>query len=422
MLFRRKKNYDKERSALHDSPVLEEEPSKLQRFFSVFHFNKHREIERSMFMFGLSFFLLFVGLIWGVFHIHYENVKRDLTVNTSGQQFSFSKTDTNLTIHKVVLSKDGKTAYIPFTLDSMDAVSGNADKLRVFVTCPKQTLTYRPAGRLILFSDTGRGAIEIHSSTGFSTQPIQIYINNRAHFKTADAGGEDENTDVDEDVSNNAVNDQSDLFKKYDFVTFRINPYNKQAQHSKRITSSPKEPMYLYADLFSRHKVNKIKKQIAKHKKNISAYQNGAEELRDKLVRAGYIVPPDPKFMLDTWRPDDEINPNTGCFVKNGKSAINYSVNDVTNHYPETLKRRKGNGTNAAAADNSDNNDNDTDNEWSDLTSTWDEIENLKRDIYVYDMQQLYLLKRDAQNMNNQTSVGSPKNFIAFGKIKVKTK
>ena len=420
MLFKRRK-IEQDHAILRDEEHIEiDEESKVVKFFKRFKFDEHRKIERATFTFMITIIMFVSGSIWSVINVHNNNVRIAMNVNKSGESFSFSKSGAVLTLHRNWLSRDGHTAYIPFTISDNNTISSDVNRYTLFVKSAEGKLQYRPSGRLVFFGTNGRGLIEIHSDEGLTSQPIIIYLKNKSSFKTANTS----DASAVEDVENNVDAAEDALFKKYDLVKIKVNPYNTEARKSYRTSYSLKEPQLLYAQIFTNPKIDKLQKQIKKKERNIGSYITGVDELRDRLTSEGFQVPKNPDWVKDDWKPDNAINSQTGTFIKSGESAVNYdaSMPDTWDgSYPESLYTKDGRST-SDTDDNTSANTNENSSspleQWNDLTATWDKIRLIKVEIYVTDAKKLYMLRNDADSMKKNTSVSSTKQFFILGEVK----
>lgn len=413
------------------------------RSFWVNLFGQHNKIEH----WGLTIAILtgvtMMGLVWcGVVH-HNRVIQRLETVNASGTQVKFSRTKSSFVLHKTVVSKDGKWAFIPFNFTNASALSNNANDYRVMIMArgnKHATLSYHPEIRMILFGPSGKGCIAIGSATKVQNQPITVFLINRKYLA---AGLDSDNTGSQQTSYNfmHGSKTQSGLAalqKKYDFLTFSVNPAPTEALESKNrpdITFENKAE--LYDNLFGHKNVNHSRATIAKDWQQVKAKKALADQDRNKLIQMGYDVPEAPKWMDDNWEPFDTVNMKTKK-TKNGHSALSYTTIDsdadkdnVTE--PDTLKNKNGktmgeqvNGKSQANQDSSSNNSDNTEGAsdqdlWSTLTQTWDEVHQLKRDIFVTQRVNILQYNEEKNEQNSQTSIGKASWNRCLSKVQVRT-
>lgn len=398
---------------------------RINSFFDLLASSKHKKMERRALSFIIAIFLFISGSTIAVTH-HLKQLKiQEATVDSAGAKANFSKNGTQLTLGNTHLSKDGKTAYIPITFGSMETLSTDANHYKVRIAAKHEPLTYKPTGTLILFGQSGFGLVELHSSTGIKNQPLHVAIWNEKTIKTADSDGNDAAT---QPTNGSAVTDK----KKHDSVMFDVNPGSVKARHNHRVNATTKQPYRLYADIYLVKQMVAIDKQIAKDKKIISQQKETAAEQKRRLKVMGFKVPKDPKWMSNSWRPYDAYDSKTHKLKNGGDLATasdNMSPDDPDNvRFPDALKGPNGATTNddtqQPAQQNSDSsttNDHSSDagDSWNELQNSWTAIRTAKRNMYVTEEAQRWIIESQAKRDVRAMSIMKSDRFAVFGKVKV---
>lgn len=439
-LFNKRSSEDKNDDVLRDKKKPESKSTtQWKKAFDTLKLDKHKRLERRIIFTGCAIFILLSGT--GIAHHHkaVEDYLESQQLTTYNSQVSFSKsTSVEMTLQKLKVSNDGKTAFIPFTFSNLDSISADANNYYVIVLPTAGKLQYYPSGQFILFGTSGRGVIELHNEGGFKSQPLRILLRNDKNLSGSD---DDANSDI-VDESNSAI---AAVENKYDMLDFTINPGGSDA--STVNVGSSNTPTELYNALFGSADVNKIQKDNKTAQKQINTDKARAAEYRQRLTAEGFNVPADPKWMADDWKPYDWVQDNGVPYNLRNKltpqqqyqSAADGNLNAPTNDaddtdpdsvkFPDTLKRADGSTTNQSgsiAAPGSTNGDSAGNNNaaqqingssdspadtWSSLQDVWNDVHQQKRRIYSVNALTLFQIKVFGDQQKQLASVGSKSHF-----------
>lgn len=420
-------------------------PRKGIRSASVF--DRHHGIERYTIGFALAISLLTSGFVVSQVNFNHLQYEELMKVDGAGSTATFSKTkNVILTLGKMRLSSNRKTAYVPFTFSTTDNVGIHAKDYRFYVTdASKKPMKYKVRGNFIMYGTTGRGVLVLQSPTRIVNEPLVLFIINQKHVQTIN------NNDEDNTMANASTDDVN--FGKYDVAPFKINPGAIDVQQHRRVDTDPTDLIAVYEQLFGSGDISQIHKRIESDKKAIRKNQEAASALRERLEDAGYEVPKNPDCLKNSWRPGDTINIKTGK-TADGHNALTYSVSDNSNadkltkldpnnDYPNTLKNKDGTTTSDAAKSNSGNTNADVSSsstssntssnaanqiggtatdpgqQWQQLVQAWETIFELKRDIYVTQYQQLYRIRHQERHVTQHSTIGPMKSVKQVGKVEV---
>lgn len=391
----------------------------------------HRKIEHWGMRVGIILSLMCVSAGYSEIHHHNQVIRQEMTVNPSGTTVAFSKAGAKFTLQKAVLSKDGKWAFIPFTLSNMTYLPNDPSQYRILIQAKgnKHTrLSYKPMMRLILFGSTGKGAIAIYSPTKIQNQPVTFYMINMKRLVNSDDGssiGSDTYGASDSDAGMQA------LSKKYDLISFSANPGAANVQKAKRTNASLDHKPMLYMSLFGGRSDAGIRAKIKKDNKSIKYQKTMIEEDKSKLSQMGFTIPKDPAWMQDGWRPFDVVSAKTGK-TKTGKDADDYlsdqngtGIKDKDEvKFPDTLQGHKGIKMAADGDDASSQKGNPQGQQasqlWQDLQQRWENVHSLKRDIWVYQQSNLYDIINERNQQSGQTTVGPATGNVSISKIHIR--
>lgn len=411
-----------------------------QKGFETLRFDKHRRLERRIVYTGAAFFVLILGVGWSHHHKVHEDYLQSQKLTTFNSAVSFSQTSSvTMTLQKLHISKDGKTAFVPFTFSNLDSISANANNYYVIVLPASGKLQYYPSGQLIFFGTSGRGVIELHNEGGFQSQPLKVLIRNDKNLSGSD---NDANSDI-SDSSNSVI---AAVEAKYDMLDFTINPGGSDAQKSKVDVNSSNNPTELYNALFASQDIDKINQANKSNEKQIAHDKALITEYRQRLTTMGFKVPDDPKWMNDNWKPYDYIQDDGVPYNLRGKrtaeqalqsaidgtSLVNNNNDSSTDpdavSFPGVLKRADGtttddystanapvggNGTtnSGTGADSINGNSDSPATLWANLQSTWQDVKTAKRNIYSTNAATLFQIKAFGLQQQQLASIGSKKHF-----------
>lgn len=424
-------NYDDKLGTQKEAKKLKKRTfrSKIFHFFKFLKLNRHHKIQRWLLYYVLAISLLFAGIIISVNHSNKIHIIQSETLSSyNNDNIKFSKSDVSMRLHKIQITDSKKTAFIPFRFSSMDNISTNSNNYSIFIyPIVRGDLKYRAQGQLILFGDTGRGVLVIHSSTKIANQRINVVIENKKNMDT------DKLEDQSAEISQDAAQGIDKIQKKFDALTFKINPAARNTKVVKNLSDGSNTVINLYKYFFADPEIKKIHLKQEKDKKKIKIQENKAHDLAFRLKSRGYRVPDEPVFMKDNWRPFDATDekgnllnttPANLLRIKRMKNPdYSQAQNDPdTPNYPSILTNEDGSTTDDSLNNNYNNNDSDNDNDsdnkkysdsetWQNLQSTWDEVHSLKRDLYVKKVNKIVLINKNTNYQNNEASIGSIKHF-----------
>lgn len=404
-------------------------------------FDRHHGIERYTIGLALAVSLLTGGFVVSQVNFHHLQYEELMKVDGAGSTTNFSKTKgVVLTLGRMRLSSNRKTAYVPITFSSTDSVGIKAKDYRFYVTdSSKKPMKYKVRGNFIMYGTTGRGVLVLQSPTRIVNEPLVLFIINQKHVQTIDENNED-------NTMANASGDQFN-FGRFDVAPFKINPGAIEVQQHRRVDTDPTDLIAVYEQMFGSGDISKIQKRIESDKKTIRKNEEAAAALRERLEDAGYEVPKNPDCMKNSWRPSDMINLKTGRTMDGKHSALSYNPEgDVTNldpgnKYPKTLKNKDGSTmddatrqsqsesddsssvSNANASSNANNQiggtATDPIQQWQQLQQTWQNVFAAKRDIYVTRYQQLYSVRHQERHVTEHATIGPMKSVKQVGKVEV---
>ncbi len=420
MWFKKKKKTNGHDTKEEDSTAKEQiESSFLERLQVKFKYSKHRVIERKIRAFVIAAALLFSGMAMSVIEGHFKNLEKAKETTPYGTSISFSKTNAKLTYDKPMISKDFKTAYIPFSINDMGELSTNSNDYKLFIQAESGELTYSPTGQFVLFGETGRGAIILHSSMKIKNQPVRIYIRNDKNLSK-----EKRVSDV-ESTSKNAL---TQARNKYDILFFTVNPNANDIPISEDLSTKEINVTTLYKTLFANNEVTAIKDAIKEDVEEIEHQKQRVEELRERLKRNGYSVPNNPQTLNDNWKPKNALSIDIDSNLEQGfikdEVKVKEELSDVaqdnvtsdTEVFDQALKRDDGTLSSDTVNSGDVSNGNSASEMWSELQKTWGTIEKTKKDIYVNQAKKLYNVQRDVDRQNSISSISDADRFSILGK------
>lgn len=399
----------------------------------IFHISKHKKMEHLTLIF-LCATTVFVGSFTTSCVLGYKHDVAVAQQTTSlSDQLAFSKTDgASVSLQPLVKSKDGHTAYMPFTVSDMSNLPTNANKYKTIIVPKAKRSNQKIKAELVVFGSTGNMCLKISSNTKIEPNTLQAIIRNNSKMSNTTT---DANDGLNSDFS---TNDEtlSQLANKYDILTFAFNPGAiKGGGVSKKTVVDDATLSDVYNTCFLSKQRDSIEKDVKHQKQIISQNLAAAKDYRERLETLGYEVPKDPDFIKDDWRPFNTVNPKTGK-MKNGSSVSTQNIQnqnsdspdaEVLNNLPQFLpNKRLGDNAmqnaanqlnaNTNADTNSDNNAtaNNTDAAtiWSNLQNTWTNILSAKQQIYVTDNAQLYNLRQLRETVDHSISVSNSKHVI----------
>lgn len=431
-LFNKRSSDDKQDDVLRDKKKPESQhTTQWKKAFNTLKLDKHRRLERRIVFTGCALFILLSGV--GISHHHkaVQDYLESQQLTNYNSQVTFSKsTSVSMTIQKLRISNDGKTAFIPFTFSDLSSISADADNYYVIVLPTTGKLQYYPSGQFILFGTSGRGVIELHNEGGFKSQPLRVLLRNDKNLSGSD---DDANSDI-TDESGSTI---SAVEQKYDMLDFTVNPGGSDA--SSIGVGSSNTPTELYNALFGQADAKKVTDDNKSAQKQINTDKARAAEYRQRLATQGFNVPADPKWMADDWKPYDWVQDNGVPYNLRNKvtaqqqyqSAADGNLNAPTDNtndpdsvkFPDVLKRADGSTTNQTGSistpGQSDANNGNTVNgnsqnpsdTWSSLQDVWNDVHEQKRRIYSVNALTLFQIKVFGDQQKQLASVGSKSHF-----------
>lgn len=454
-LFNKRSREDEADDALRDDNA-QSKAKKAQRAkqfepwkkaINTLRFDSHKKLERRIFYTGASIAVLTIGMGVSYHHTKYEEYIQSQQLTNYDTSVSFSKsTSVTMTLQKMALSSDKKTAFIPFTFSNLDSISSDANNYYVLILPTSGNLQYYPSGQFILFGTSGRGVIELHNESGFKSQPLKVLIRNDKNLNVSDS---DANSDV-SDTSDSLI---AAVEQKYDMLDFTVNPGARDARSVD--VGSTNTPTELYNAIFGAQDIKKITKANKSNEQAITKDKALATEYRQRLASMGFNVPNDPKWMADDWKPYDWVQDNGVPYNLRGKvtadqqktSAIDGTLKLPTENgtdssdndpdgqkFPDVLKRPDGSTTNDSqtvngpasnGASSNGTGDSGTTGDassingtasdpaglWSQLQSVWNDVKINKRRIYSVNAMTLYQIKVFGDQQQQLASVGSKQHF-----------
>lgn len=403
------------------------------KVFKIFKLNSHKKIERKIMSFSLMLGVFIFSIFLGTYHNSNYNKEQASIVTGEGTTVNFSKTsDPEFNLKKIQLSSDKKTAYVPFQFNSMENLSTDANNYKVFVLPTAGKLSYKPTGQLIMFGTTGKGAIIIHSSNEIPNEPLHILLRNDKNLST------DESDQDDEAMSTRGMSSLNIAKQKTDMLDFRINPASKQVISNKELGTKDTSSK-LYNQLFAKEMLKKITDNNKQNEKNIKINISQSEEYMRRLKVQGFDVPNQPKWLSEDWKPFDAIGSDgvpqnlVGKMTSEEAASKGYddtNVNAENNpdvsekDLPEKLKRADGSTTednnNSSYGNYSDDNidqqsDSSSDESpattWANLRTSWTNILQYKRTIYVTNAAAIFQLESVVKSQDNVASIGKDNKF-----------
>lgn len=432
-LFNKRSSEDKNDDVLRDKKQPEKETkSEWKKALNTLKLDKHRRLERRIVFTGCALFILVSGV--GISHHHKAvlDYLESQQLTNYNSQVTFSKsTSVNMTLDKLRLSSDGKTAFVPFTFSNLDSISADANNYYVIVLPTTGKLQYYPSGQFILFGTSGRGVIELHNEGGFKSQPLRVLLRNDKNLSGSD---DDANSDI-SDESNSAIAAVED---KYDMLDFTINPGGSNATSIN--VGSTNTPTELYNALFGAQDTKKIEKDNKAARQQIQTDKARATEYRQRLQAQGFNVPADPKWMADDWKPYDWVQDDGVPYNMRNKISAQQQFQSASDNnlsaptdgdndpdsvtFPDTLKRADGSTTNqtgSVASPGATNDDGSSTqingnsqspaDTWSNLQDVWNDVHQQKRRIYSVNALTLFQIKVFGDQQKELASIGSKKNF-----------
>lgn len=257
--------------------------------------NKHRGIERKTKGFIVALVVLVSGGGYSVYHNHQVQVTTAKQATPSGYALSFSLSGNEMTTGEPIRSTDKSTVYIPLEFEDIASLSTDANSYWVILGSPEGHFTYQPQGQLLIFGDTGKGAVVLQGQPQIANEMITVYLRNDKNLTGAEA----------KQVKTSGIGSVSgiDAAKaQYDLVDFNVNPGAENIRTVEDLDSATLDANKLYQSLFSDAQVTAIHEKIIADQKKIELNKQKLAEYRSRLERAGYTVPDAPIYMEDNWR------------------------------------------------------------------------------------------------------------------------
>lgn len=380
---------------------------KLITWFAFFKVDGHRRTERRVVLIGLFSGLLLLGTGFGLYNSHVYSIEQAQKVSVSNDSIAFSKTGAQLTLGKIQRSKDGTRAIIPFTISDMSNLSSNANNYSVFVetTSSSTPLTYKPTGRLLLFgteAGLGTGAIVLTDAEHkIGNQSIYILLRNNKNI-TVNSNG------TTSDLSDNT--DLSAVTKKYDVAVMGVNPGASHAKVSNEIKTTSVSASNIYKVAFGNSTIKGINHRIKKTKSSLKKYIARVNADKTKLINLGLILPSDPDFMSDSYKPAANLASTSQPSLPSD-SDVKYKDGTQLGQAP-VAETTDSSGTTTQNAD--------AESIWSDLLQSWQGVYKDKILLHNTYPTELKSAKQVIKQQDSHTSVSSNSgiHFKVIGKVK----
>lgn len=412
MFKKKKQNEDLADLDYTVSDKHEEEKSQFAELLDTLKLNKHYRLERKIAYIGVAGFFLATGLSWSTYNAFNYAHEQALKTVSYDTEISFTKTsNAEMKINKVYLTKNRKRAYISFTFTNLNNLSVRAKNYFTFIQAAQGSSTemsYHATGQFILFGNTGNGCFVIDTPDKITNEPVTIILRNDKNLRTDDAV-----QSANDSASNSTLGANA---QKYDLLYFKV---NLGATNVTKVDGLDGDinGVKLYSELFAEPERKTVEKQNADLEKKIKIAEAQIKELRYRLSKAGYVLPDNPKWLSDSWRPYDVVSAKTGL-LKDGRQSTDVlsdgSVDDPDNiSYPNDLDRKDNNGTlltNPTADSDSST--------YSKLQDYWNQVKAYKRKIYVDNNKQLAKINAEQNDQKTAISIGSPSRFVQLSKVK----
>lgn len=301
--------------------------------------NKHRGIERKTKGFIVAIAVLVSGGGYSIYHNHSVQVATSKQATPFGFELTFSLSGSKVTTGTPIRSTDNSTVYIPVAFNDISSLSTDANNYWVILGSPEGHFTYQPQGQLLIFGDTGKGAVVLQGQPQIANEMITVYIRNDKNL----TGAQEKNVKT---SGFGSVTGIEAAKAQYDLVDFNVNPGATNIKAVDNLDSTTLDANKLYQSLFSNAEVDEIHQKLLEDQEQIELAKKKIEEYRNRLVRSGYTVPDDPIYMKDNWRSAasrnvklsnnlDEGFENTG-----GLEAIVAKVDKLKKEREEELKEQ----------------------------------------------------------------------------------
>lgn len=413
--FKKKQQVDLADLDYNSTDNSTEKNNRFAELLDTLKLNKHYRLERKIAYIGTASFFLIAGLGWSTVNAlsyQHEQTLKTVSYNT---EISFTKTaNVDMTINNVYLTTNRKRAYITFSFSNMDNLSVRAKNYYTFIQSAQgvtEPMSYHASGQFILFGNTGNGCFVIDTPDKISNEPITIILRNDKNLRDPDSIAT---------ANNSASSDVlGDYAKKYDLLYFKVNLGARNVDKVSHLDGDINGEK-LYSKFFAQPQRDDVEQLNKSYLKRIKSAEAQVKELRYRLSKAGYVLPDNPRWLNDDWRPYDSINSETGLLENGlGSSAVlsDGSINDPDNiSYPNDLDREDNNGT--LLTNPTSDSDAST---YSKLQDYWNSIKQLKRKIYVNNNKSLAKINAEQREQKTAVSIGSPSRFVQSSPVKVKT-
>lgn len=390
--------------------------SKFKRGKSNF---RHRKMERLIRTFLIAISVFVLGGAYSIYHGSEVQKKKLQAITPVGATVSFSKTGATLTTTKPYISSDLKTAFVPFELSSMEDLTTDAERYYTIIGSTKEAIGYSPNVQLVLFGETGRGSFIIHGKPRVESESVQLYLRNDKLLVNDEAI---EGSSL--DGSQAGLNDAA---KIYDLIFLVSNPAAKNVTRDKALNPTTVDPEVLYATLFANDDVKIIQERIKSLEKEVEVTKVRVSEYEDRLKRDGYKIPEQPVYMKKDWKPktapDVDLNGTLakGLILNEMETEKVLTPEDIEletqdenissdyDSFEERLTR--DDGTFSDDEVNLVEGQSSPQENWTNLTSMYSEVYDLKNKIYVDEGMNLYKTQKAVERLNDTTSLSSGERF-----------
>lgn len=431
----RKKNPVDDEGLEVEKKDLKSKMSSFQEKVSAFRKEQgHKRMERYVRYMAIAGALIFSGIGISYWHNHQDIIEQASKPTSVGTEVAFSQTGTTLVLGKPKIASDGNTSFVPFTFKDMRDLSINANNYKIFGIAPTGTFKYKPSAQLLLYGDTGRGAIVVHASPKPQSDVIQFIIRNDKKLTDSEGGG----GLLSQAMSSDSL---SEAGKIYDLLALSVNPFPDNYKPDEKLNGEQIDPIASYRQLFSNEDEKQAKEDIKQQQKQIDIALTRMKEYEDRLERNGYVLPKRPFFVKDNWlpseAPDIDVNSNLEKGYENTKSPLKkrkgavkvaesgsqdedipYGKYSDEYEYEDNIKRDDGtysddeiNSVQTIAGSTAQQT-------WEDLQQIYTSILVAKQQIYVTDANLLLQIERDMERQGQTTSLSDLDKFEAGGTVK----
>lgn len=443
---KKKKNDEDIQIEGHDSSSLSEEDrhilqtekdrSKMKNMIESFkafaNRNRHKRSEKKIRNLALALGIFIAGSGYSVYH-SYDVAKEEASKPTQvGTVVGFSQTKARMVLGETMLSKDGKTSFVPFQFDSVENLSTDTKNYTLFAISPDGSFPYKPRIQMLLYGDSGRGAFIVNADPQPKSGVIQLIVRNDKRLAVETDGG-----------GFNSAMSGTDLRKagrEFDILALGINPYAEGVNVNKQLDGATISPTDSYRELFANTDVVKVKEDIKQRRENIKLTMTRISEYEERLERAGYTLPERPPYLNEDWRPKTAPNVDVDSTLADGflqtttaekpskkasddkkvASQDSEELEEGSVSFVDNLKRDDG-----TYSDDSVNEDQrlagqSAQETWDNLKGMYSSVSSDKVAIYVTNAEKLAAIERDVNRQQGVTSLGDVDNTTINSPVKIK--